>query len=142
MARNSSLCQASILLLLVLISGTLFSASAQRRNTKPKPPQPRPADPVKETPAPPPPPPEPKPIKPPETPLAVEEMENLQAVIETSMGDITLDFYPKVAPNHVRQFVWLAREGYFDGMSFSRVLPKFIIQSGNPASRSEERRVG
>ncbi|MBI4851262.1 MAG: peptidylprolyl isomerase [Acidobacteria bacterium] len=79
-------------------------------------------------------PPEPEIIKPPETSLSIEEMEKLVAVIETAAGDITLEFYPKAAPNHVRQFIWLARSGYFEGMSISRVLPKFIIQSGNPGS--------
>jgi peptidyl-prolyl cis-trans isomerase B (cyclophilin B) len=83
------------------------------------------------------PPPEPEMIKPPATPLSVEQMQKMLAVIETSMGDITIEFYPQAAPNHVRQFIWLAQSGYFDGMSISRIIPKFIIQSGNPASWEE-----
>lgn len=83
------------------------------------------------------PPPQPEIITPPETKLSLEEMKRLRAVMETSMGNIVLEFYPDVAPEHVRQFVWLARAGYFDGMSISRILPRFIIQSGNFASWEE-----
>lgn len=94
--------------------------------------------PVKPTPTKPTPPPMPEIIKPPEIPLTVEAMAQKQMVIETSMGNITLEFYPQIAPNHVRQFIWLIEQGYFDGMSVSRVIPKFIIQSGNPASWADD----
>lgn len=83
-------------------------------------------------------PPEPETIRPPETLLSVEEMEKLVAVVELGEDkEITLAFYPRSAPNHVRQFIWLARVGYFNGMSISRVIPKYIVQSGNPGSWEE-----
>ncbi|MCS6886334.1 MAG: peptidylprolyl isomerase [Acidobacteriota bacterium] len=81
---------------------------------------------------------EPEIIRPPEKKLSIEEISNLRAVMETSLGNIVLDFYPEAAPEHVRQFVWLSQVGYFDGMSFSRILPKLLIQSGNYASWQED----
>lgn len=122
-----------------LVITLLFSTSTLAQKRKPKTGNPK-SEPAKTEPAKPPEPvkpPEPEIVRPPESLLAVEEMEKLVAVIETSMGDIILEFYPKVAPNHVRQFVWLAKNAYFDGMSVSRVIPKFIIQSGNPGSWDE-----
>lgn len=123
----------------LLIITFLFSSFALGQKRKPKP-NTAPTAPTKVEPTKPPEPvkpPEPEIIRSPETQLSVEEMEKLVAVIETSMGDITLEFYPKVAPNHVKQFIWLAKNNYFDGMSVSRVIPKFIIQSGNPGSWEE-----
>jgi peptidyl-prolyl cis-trans isomerase B (cyclophilin B) len=130
--------------LLIIFCCLLLASDSRAQQRRPKGKAKAPAAAAKPTPAPvpavpepPPPPPEPPTIRPPATPLTVEEMARLQAVLETSMGNITLEFYPQSAPNHVRQFVWLAREGYFDGMSISRVIPLFIIQSGNPASWEE-----
>ena len=123
----------SLLILILVFSSTTL---AQKRKPKPAPTTPStPTEKAEPTKVPEPvKPPEPETLRPPETPLTVEEMERFVAIIETAMGDITVEFYPKVAPNHVRQFVWLARSGYFNGMSISRVLPKYIIQSGNPGS--------
>ncbi len=109
----------------------IFSSQSFAQKRKPSKPAPAPAETPTPKPA------EPQVIKPPETLLSLEEMEKLIAVMETDKGDITLEFYPKSAPNHVRQFVWLARTGYFDGMTISRIIPKFIIQSGNPSSWDE-----
>ena len=110
-----------------------YSALAQKRKptTKPKTTTATPTPtPVK--------PPEPETIRPPETLLSVEEMEKLVAIVELDENkEFTLAFYPKSAPNHVRQFIWLARVGYFNGMSISRVIPKYIVQSGNPGSWEE-----
>jgi len=60
-------------------------------------------------------------------------------VISTSMGDIVIEFYPEVAPKHVESFQILADEGYFDGSIFHRVIPGFVIQGGDPNSKSEDR---
>lgn len=119
---------------IVLILLLLFcsEASAQKVRKPSNPPPPVVVEPTKPLP-----PPKPEKVVPPEVALSVEEMRTLQAVIETSMGRIVFDFYADAAPNHVRQFVWLARVGYFDGMSVSRVIPKFIVQSGNFASWEE-----
>lgn len=122
-------------IILAFLAITLLFSS-QTLAQKRKPAKPNNPDPPA-APAPPAKPAEPETIKPPETPLSVEEMEKLTAIMETDKGNITIEFYPKSAPNHVRQFVWLARIGYFDGMTVSRVIPKFIIQSGNPSSWDE-----
>jgi cyclophilin family peptidyl-prolyl cis-trans isomerase len=54
------------------------------------------------------------------------------AVIHTSAGDIEWAFHGDVAPQTVRNFVRLARQGYFDGTAFHRVVPNFVIQDGDP----------
>jgi cyclophilin family peptidyl-prolyl cis-trans isomerase len=54
------------------------------------------------------------------------------AVLSTSCGDITLELDPSMAPETVNSFVFLARQGYFDGSPFHRVLPDFMIQGGDP----------
>jgi peptidyl-prolyl cis-trans isomerase B (cyclophilin B) len=52
----------------------------------------------------------------------VEELARYRAVLDTSMGEITLSFTPDKAPNHVRNFLRLAQSGVYDGMSFHRVV--------------------
>ena len=54
------------------------------------------------------------------------------AVLTTSCGDITLELDPSIAPVNVNSFVFLAREGYFDGSPMHRIDPNFIIQGGDP----------
>ncbi|EIW81070.1 hypothetical protein CONPUDRAFT_165295 [Coniophora puteana RWD-64-598 SS2] len=54
------------------------------------------------------------------------------AVIHTSMGDIHLRLFPQQAPKAVENFVGHARSGYFEGVIFHRVIPKFMIQTGDP----------
>lgn len=58
------------------------------------------------------------------------------AVIETSYGKIKIRFYPDVAPMHVENFKKLARENFYDGLGFHRVIPDNIIQGGDPQTRS------
>jgi peptidyl-prolyl cis-trans isomerase B (cyclophilin B) len=65
----------------------------------------------------------------------VETVAQYRAVLETSMGDITLSFTPEKAPMHVRSFLRLAQAGVYDGMSFHRVVKGFVIQSGHVPSR-------
>jgi peptidyl-prolyl cis-trans isomerase B (cyclophilin B) len=60
-----------------------------------------------------------------------------RAVLETSMGTITLEFMPDKAPEHVRNFLRLASAGVYDGMAFHRVARGFVVQSGYLPSRSE-----
>jgi len=55
-----------------------------------------------------------------------------QVVIETDRGSITMELDPKLAPNTVNNFVSLARDGYYDGLIFHRVVPEFVIQGGDP----------
>lgn len=54
------------------------------------------------------------------------------AVIETSAGEITLELWPDVAPRTVGNFVGLARQGFYDGTVFHRVIRDFMIQGGCP----------
>jgi cyclophilin family peptidyl-prolyl cis-trans isomerase len=55
-----------------------------------------------------------------------------KATIKTSKGDIVLDLKADVAPNTVNSFVFLAQKGFFDGITFHRVVKSFVIQSGDP----------
>ena len=66
---------------------------------------------------------------------SIEELARYRAVLETSMGEITLSFTPGQAPNHVRNFLRLAQAGVYDGMSFHRVVKGFVIQSGHLPTR-------
>ena len=54
------------------------------------------------------------------------------ATIETSEGTMTAELYPKIAPQTVNAFVFLAKEGYYEGVIFHRVIPGFMIQGGDP----------
>jgi peptidyl-prolyl cis-trans isomerase B (cyclophilin B) len=67
------------------------------------------------------------------------EKETEVAVISTKYGDMIVEFYPDVAPMHVESFVALANEKYFDGTTFHRVIPDFVIQGGDPNSKLENR---
>lgn len=55
------------------------------------------------------------------------------AVIETKFGNITVKFFPEIAPQHVKNFVDLAKKGFYDGTTFHRVIPGFMIQGGDPS---------
>ena len=78
------------------------------------------------------PPPAPEPFST-ETP---QELAAYRAVLDTSAGPITIEFFPDKAPTHVRQFLRLAQAGVYDGMAFHRVAPGFVIQTGALASRA------
>jgi peptidyl-prolyl cis-trans isomerase B (cyclophilin B) len=64
--------------------------------------------------------------------LTEGDMETMIAVIETNMGMIKLKFYPDVAPNHCRNFIRLAKDGFYDNLIFHRVIKGFMIQGGCP----------
>jgi len=55
-----------------------------------------------------------------------------RTVIETDKGNIELELYPEHAPETVNNFIFLAREGFYDGVSFHRVISDFMIQGGDP----------
>jgi cyclophilin family peptidyl-prolyl cis-trans isomerase len=55
-----------------------------------------------------------------------------RATITTDRGTIVMDLDPQLAPNTVNNFVGLARDGYYDGLTFHRVVPDFVIQGGCP----------
>ncbi len=54
-------------------------------------------------------------------------------------GTITLNFYPDVAPNHVNNFCKLAQDKFYDGCTFHRVIPGFMVQGGDPNSKNPDR---
>jgi peptidyl-prolyl cis-trans isomerase B (cyclophilin B) len=66
-----------------------------------------------------------------------EELGRHHAVIETSLGNIEIEFLPDRAPNHVRQFLKLAALGVYDGTTFHRVVPGFVVQGGYMPTRTE-----
>jgi len=68
---------------------------------------------------------------------SADEMARQRVVLETSLGTITIELFPDRAPNHVRQFLRLAASGAYDGTSFHRVVPGFVIQGGSLASRKD-----
>lgn len=55
-----------------------------------------------------------------------------KAVISTSMGDMTVELWDDIAPNHVKNFLKLGKEGFYNDLIFHRILPGFVIQGGCP----------
>src|SRR6266702_1648958 len=64
--------------------------------------------------------------------MPVGELSNFHVVIDTSQGEMEVEFWPDVAPNHVRNFLDLAYNGFYDKKTFHRVIPQFMIQGGCP----------
>jgi len=62
-----------------------------------------------------------------------DEAKTARARISTAKGDIVFVFYPDDAPQHSAAFIKLARAGFYDGLSFHRVEPGFVIQGGDPS---------
>jgi peptidyl-prolyl cis-trans isomerase B (cyclophilin B) len=73
------------------------------------------------------------------TPEEIKKMSETKAVIETKFGNIELKFFPEVAPQHVTNFMDLAKKGFYDGTTFHRVIPGFMIQGGDPSSKNPDR---
>ena len=65
-------------------------------------------------------------------PMTIDPAKKYVATFETSRGTIVADLFAKDAPKTVNNFVFLAREGFYDGTSFHRVLQDFMIQGGDP----------
>jgi cyclophilin family peptidyl-prolyl cis-trans isomerase len=77
----------------------------------------------------------PAPVPEPFSTETVEQLSSARAVIETSMGNITFEFFPDRAPGHVRQFLRLASSGVYDGTAFHRIVKGFVIQGGHMPTR-------
>ncbi len=60
------------------------------------------------------------------------------AVMETDFGTMVIGFFPEEAPEHVARFKELAREGFYNGILFHRVIPGFVIQAGDPQTKDPE----
>ena len=69
----------------------------------------------------------------------IKKMAETRAVIETKFGNIELRFFPDVAPNHVNNFIELAKKSFYDGTIFHRVIPGFMIQGGDPNSKEHDK---
>ena len=66
-------------------------------------------------------------------PMSIDPNKTYTATMETGEGTMTAELYPKIAPQTVNAFVFLAREGFYEGVIFHRVIPGFMIQGGDPA---------
>ena len=69
----------------------------------------------------------------------IKKMADTKAVIETKFGSIELKFFPEIAPNHVNNFIELAKKGFYDGTTFHRIIPGFMIQGGDPNSKNPDK---
>jgi peptidylprolyl isomerase len=65
--------------------------------------------------------------------MQIDKNATYTATMQTSCGTIEMELYAKETPITVNSFVFLAREGFFDGLTFHRVVPGFVIQGGDPA---------
>jgi peptidyl-prolyl cis-trans isomerase B (cyclophilin B) len=73
------------------------------------------------------------------TPEEMKKMSETKTIIETKFGNMELRFFPEVAPNHVKNFIDLSKKGFYDGSTFHRVIPGFMIQGGDPNSKNPDR---
>ena len=64
--------------------------------------------------------------------MQIDAKKNYKATIETPRGSIVIELYAQHAPKTVNNFVFLAKEGYYDGLLFHRVISDFMIQGGDP----------
>lgn len=64
--------------------------------------------------------------------LDLTKAEGPQATIKTSLGEVRVQLFAKLAPKTVKNFVELAKKGYYNGVLFHRVIPDFMIQGGDP----------
>ncbi len=64
--------------------------------------------------------------------MEIDPGKHYLATIQTNRGNIELELYPEFAPKTVNNFVFLARQGYYDGVKFHRVIANFMIQGGDP----------
>lgn len=62
---------------------------------------------------------------------------NMNVTMQTTMGDITLELYPELAPNTVANFLKLANEGFYNDTKFHRVIQNFMIQGGDPLTKDD-----
>jgi peptidyl-prolyl cis-trans isomerase B (cyclophilin B) len=67
-------------------------------------------------------------------PMSIDTSKKYTATFSTSRGDIVVDLFPQDAPKTVNNFVFLAREGFYDGTKFHRVIADFMIQGGDPTA--------
>ncbi len=76
------------------------------------------------------------------TATATPSPDTIKVTMTTARGDIVLELYPKVAPKTVANFVKLAQDKFYNGTKFHRVITDFMIQGGDPLSKTDDPRVG
>jgi cyclophilin family peptidyl-prolyl cis-trans isomerase len=64
--------------------------------------------------------------------LTIDASRKYVAQVHTNRGDFTAELLPEIAPEHVNSFVFLARDNFYDGTKFHRVVPGFVAQGGDP----------
>jgi len=64
--------------------------------------------------------------------MQIDPAKSYQAIFHTNRGDFTVDLFAQDAPNTVNNFVFLARDGFYDGTTFHRVIKGFMAQGGDP----------
>ncbi len=64
--------------------------------------------------------------------MQIDTEKTYHVTIETDKGDVELELYPEHAPQTVNNFIFLAEEGFYDGLSFHRVIDNFMVQGGDP----------
>jgi len=64
--------------------------------------------------------------------MQIDPKKQYTATVATNRGDIVIELYPQYAPKTVNNFVFLARQGFYDGVTFHRVIRDFMIQGGDP----------
>lgn len=64
--------------------------------------------------------------------MVIDSSKKYSAILSTDKGDITLELFADKVPNTVNNFVFLVREGFYDGTMFHRVIPNFMVQGGDP----------
>ncbi|MBI4287432.1 MAG: peptidylprolyl isomerase [Chloroflexi bacterium] len=67
--------------------------------------------------------------------MKIDPNKNYRAILETEKGKIVVELFARDAPKTVNNFVFLAREGFYDGTTFHRVIPGFMAQGGDPTGR-------
>jgi cyclophilin family peptidyl-prolyl cis-trans isomerase len=67
----------------------------------------------------------------------IQMQDRIQVVMKTSQGDITLELFTDKAPKTVQNFITLAQQDFYDGILFHRVIPEFMIQAGDPNTKSQ-----
>ncbi len=67
--------------------------------------------------------------------MEIDPNKKYTAVLHTEKGDITIELFAKEVPNTVNNFVFLSRQGFYNGITFHRVIPGFMAQTGNPDPR-------
>ncbi len=63
----------------------------------------------------------------------------MKTILHTNRGDITLELFQKLAPNTVANFIKLSKDGFYNGVKFHRVIAGFMIQSGDPLTKDDEK---